>query len=70
MPSVTVFYVTSDFTVDYLCNVLDDLGLIASENLKNIDTLLKASAEEYLDVAESMPQRLSHAISNMRNIEL
>lgn len=61
---------TSDFTVDYLCNVLDDLGLIASENLKNIDTLLKASAEEYLDVAESMPQRLSHAISNMRNIEL
>lgn len=60
----------SDFTVDYLCNVLDDLGLIASENLKNIDTLLKASAEEYLDVAESMPQRLSHAISNMRNIEL
>lgn len=67
MPFVTV---TSDFTVDYLCNVLDDLGLIASENLKNIDTLLKASAEEYLDVAESMPQRLSHAISNMRNIEL
>lgn len=61
---------TSDFTVDYLCNVLDDLGLIASDNLKNIDTLLKASAEEYLDVAESMPQRLSHAISNMRNIEL
>lgn len=61
---------TSDSTVDYLCNVLDDLGLIASENLKNIDTLLKASAEEYLDVAESMPQRLSHAISNMRNIEL
>lgn len=61
---------TSDSTLDYLCNVLDDLGLIASENLKNIDTLLKASAEEYLDVAESMPQRLSHAISNMRNIEL
>lgn len=61
---------TSDFTVDYLCNVLDDLGLIASENLKNINTLLKAPAEEYLDVAESMPQRLSHAISNMRNIEL
>lgn len=56
--------------IDYLCNVLDDLGLIASENLKNIDTLLKAPSEEYLDVAESMPQRLSHAISSMRNIEL
>ncbi|XP_062594246.1 conserved oligomeric Golgi complex subunit 7-like isoform X1 [Saccostrea cucullata] len=56
--------------IDYLCNVLDDLGLYASETLRNIDTLLKAPQEEYLDTAESMPQRLSHAISSMRNIEL
>ncbi|XP_056005871.1 conserved oligomeric Golgi complex subunit 7-like isoform X3 [Ostrea edulis] len=56
--------------IDYLCNVLDDLGLHASDTLKNIDTLLKAPQEDYLDIAESMPQRLSHAISTMRNIEL
>ncbi|KAL5022639.1 hypothetical protein ScPMuIL_001794 [Solemya velum] len=56
--------------IDYLCNVLDDLGLHASESMKNIEELLKATGEEYGDVAEHMPQRLCHAIGGMRNIEL
>lgn len=56
--------------IDYLCNVLDDLGLHMSETLKNIDTLLKTSAEDYHDVTENMPQRLAHAISSMRRIDL
>lgn len=56
--------------IDYLCNVLEDLGLTASETLKNIDQLLKASSDDYSDIAEQMPQRLGHAISNMRNIEM
>ncbi|XP_021349091.1 conserved oligomeric Golgi complex subunit 7-like [Mizuhopecten yessoensis] len=56
--------------IDYLCNVLDDLGLHMSETLKNIDTLLKTSTEDYHDVTENMPQRLAHAISSMRRIDL
>ena len=56
--------------IDYLCNVLDDLGLTASDNRKNIEQLLKAPADNYHDIAEQMPQRMAHAISNMRNIDL
>ncbi|KAK3085428.1 hypothetical protein FSP39_003139 [Pinctada imbricata] len=56
--------------VDYLCNVLDDLGLHASDNLTNILDLLKVTPDDYADVAENKPQRLAHAISAMRNIEL
>ena len=55
---------------DYLCNVLDDLDLQASESLTQINTLLKSKTDMYGDVAENMPQRLAHAISAMRNIEL
>jgi len=55
---------------DYLCNVLDDLGLHASDVLKNIDILLKVSGEEYAEIAENKPQRLANAISGMRNIDL
>ncbi|XP_060062709.1 conserved oligomeric Golgi complex subunit 7-like isoform X2 [Ylistrum balloti] len=56
--------------IDYLCNVLEDLGLHMSETLKNIDKLLKASPDDYHDVTENMPQRLAHAISGMRRIDL
>ncbi|XP_060568016.1 conserved oligomeric Golgi complex subunit 7-like isoform X2 [Ruditapes philippinarum] len=56
--------------IDYLCNVFDDLGIQATETLKNIDLLLKANSETFHDIAENMPQRLSHAIGNMRHIDL
>ncbi|KAL4234116.1 Golgi transport complex subunit 7 [Mactra antiquata] len=55
--------------IDYLCNVLEDLGLQATDTLNNIVLLLKASSETFHDISENMPQRLSHAISNMRNID-
>ena len=58
------------FFPDYLCNVLDDLGLEETETLKQIDELLKATQDTYSDISEHMPQRLAHAISSMRNIEL
>ena len=58
------------FFSDYLCNVLDDLGLEETETLKQIDELLKATADNYCDISEQMPQRLAHAISTMRSIEL
>ena len=50
--------------------MLDDLGLEETETLKQIDLLLKATPDTYSDLLEQTPQRLAHAISAMRNIEL
>ena len=50
--------------------MLDDLGLHATDTLKNIDELLKAPVGNFSEIAEHMPQRLAHALSSMRNIEL
>lgn len=58
------------FFSDYLCNVFDDLGIQATDTLKNIDLLLKATPDTFHDISENMPQRLAHAIGNMRHIEL
>lgn len=55
--------------LDYLCNVLDDLGLSADQ-MGDLKLLLKAKPNEMREVAERMPQRLTHAVSRMRNIEL
>ena len=55
---------------EYLTNVLEDLGLQTSETLTQIDTLLKASPEEFSDKAELMPQRISRTIAAMRGIEV
>jgi len=38
--------------------------------MKNLVSLLKAPQDEYAEVAESAPQRLSSAIANMRGIRL
>ncbi|XP_076469947.1 conserved oligomeric Golgi complex subunit 7-like isoform X2 [Babylonia areolata] len=56
--------------IEYLCNVLDDLGLQTSETLSQIETLLKVSAQDFTDTAEVMPQRISHTIAAMRHIEV
>ncbi|CAL1543486.1 unnamed protein product [Lymnaea stagnalis] len=56
--------------IDYLCNVLEDLGLRASETLNNIRTLLQVKPDQYADTAEILPQRVSHTISYMRGIQL
>ena len=55
---------------DYLCNVLEDLAIQATETLTNIAQLLKAPVDNFHDIADNMPQRIAHAISNMRHIEL
>lgn len=57
-------------STDYLTNVLDDLGLQSSETLRNIDVLLKATPDTFTEAAEQMPQRVGHAISSMRSIDL
>ena len=55
---------------DYLVNVLDDLGLQSSDNVKEIVTLLQTSQEEYSDVSEKLPQRVVSAIASMRSLQL
>jgi len=56
--------------IDYLCNVLEDLGLKESETLTHIHTLLQVKPEEFADTAELLPQRVSHTIGNLRGISI
>nr|KAG5686009.1 hypothetical protein BaRGS_021366 [Batillaria attramentaria] len=56
--------------LEYLTNVLDDLGLQTSETLTQIDALLRATPDEFSDRAEMMPQRVAHTIAALRGIEL
>ncbi|XP_064640481.1 conserved oligomeric Golgi complex subunit 7-like [Lineus longissimus] len=56
--------------VDYLCNVLDDLDLHASETMKNLASLLKTDQENYGEASEKMPRRLVSAVAEMRGIKL
>ena len=53
---------------DYLCNVVDDLGLPATDTLTQTRQLLQTSADEFTDVAEDMPPRLTGAVATMRGI--
>ncbi|XP_005105726.1 conserved oligomeric Golgi complex subunit 7 [Aplysia californica] len=56
--------------IDYLCNVLEDLGLKASETMTHIQTLLQVKPEEFADTAELLPQRVSHTVGNLRGIQV
>ena len=58
------------FISDYLNNVLDDLGIQISDTLRNIEALLQAKASEFTSVAAAKPQRITHAIASMRQIDL
>ena len=54
--------------LDYLCNVLEDLGLQTSEPFKNLSDLLRSPADTFSQTAEHMPQRLTSAVATMRRI--
>jgi len=54
--------------IDYLTNVVEDLGLHPSEILSNILKLLQATGDSYSDVSENMPQRLTSALASMRKL--
>ncbi|XP_025115675.1 conserved oligomeric Golgi complex subunit 7-like [Pomacea canaliculata] len=56
--------------LEYLTNVLDDLGLQTSETLTQIDALLRARPEEFSERAELMPQRLAHTIASTRGLDV
>lgn len=52
--------------IGYITNVLDDLGLKPTESIKDICSLLESKEEDYFEIAEDCPQRLSSAIAYMR----
>jgi len=66
---MSTLYLVTHF-LDYLVNVLDDLGLPSSDNIKDIMSLLKAPVSSYQQVAEAAPRRLASAIAGMRSITL
>nr|CAD7198705.1 unnamed protein product [Timema douglasi] len=54
--------------IDYLGNVLEDLGLSLSEHLQQVTTLLRLSSEEYQIKSSGCSPRLVAAVRQMRNI--
>lgn len=54
--------------IDYLGNVLEDLGLSLSEHLQQISVLLRLSPEEYHTKSSGCSPRLVAAVRQMRNI--
>ncbi|XP_041672394.1 conserved oligomeric Golgi complex subunit 7 [Cheilinus undulatus] len=55
--------------IDYLCNVMDALGLQPSRTLQHIVTLLRAKPEEYRQTAKLLPRRLASTIAALRLID-
>ncbi|XP_030837480.1 conserved oligomeric Golgi complex subunit 7 [Strongylocentrotus purpuratus] len=53
--------------IDYLCNVVDALGIHPSPNLKHIEELLKMPLSQYGEVKGVIPDRLMHAVASMRS---
>lgn len=54
--------------VDYLGNVLEELGLSLSENLQHMSLLLRLSPEDYQNSSSGCNARLVAAVRQMRNI--
>nr|CAD7442660.1 unnamed protein product [Timema bartmani] len=54
--------------IDYLGNVLEDLGLNLSDHLQQVTTLLRLSSEEYQTKSSGCSPRLVAAVRQMRNI--
>ncbi|XP_071798393.1 conserved oligomeric Golgi complex subunit 7-like [Asterias amurensis] len=54
--------------IDYLCNVLDALGIHASESLRNIETLLKLPLSQYGETRGTIPDRFVHIIGSIRSV--
>jgi len=56
--------------INYLSNVLDDLGLTSSDLLRDLVTLLEAEGKDFDDIARNKPQRLISAVAAMRQLKL
>ncbi|CAG9809149.1 unnamed protein product [Chironomus riparius] len=56
--------------IEYLENVLEELGLVLSSQLKHIAQLLKVKPQNYLSVSTGADHKLIAAIRQMRNINI
>ncbi|CAL4066157.1 unnamed protein product, partial [Meganyctiphanes norvegica] len=54
--------------IDYVCNILEDLGVASCDPLDSLNTLLKAPADTYWQVAPGHNPRLIATVRQMRNI--
>lgn len=69
IPDITASMVTQLTTdIDYVCNILEDLGVNSCEPLDQLNSLLKAPADQYLKVAPGKNPRLIAGVRQMRNI--
>lgn len=56
------------YDIDYLGNVLEELGLALNTRLQHTATLLRAPTENYLTASAGIDPRLVTAIRQIRNI--
>ncbi|KAG7170047.1 Conserved oligomeric Golgi complex subunit 7-like [Homarus americanus] len=69
IPDISTSMITQLTTdIDYICNILEDLGVSTCEPLDKLNTLLKAPADKYWKVAPGNNPRLIAAVRQMRNI--
>lgn len=54
--------------LDYLGNVLEELGLCLSENLQHMSLLLRLPPEDYQNGSSGCNARVVAAVRQMRNI--
>ncbi|XP_072180039.1 conserved oligomeric Golgi complex subunit 7-like [Diadema setosum] len=55
--------------IDYLCNVVDALGIQPSQSLRHIEDLLKLPLSQYGEVKGKISDRLMHAVASMRSAD-
>lgn len=69
IPDITASMVTQLTTdIDYVCNILEDLGVSSCDPLDQLSALLKAPADQYLKIAPGKNPRLIAGVRQMRNI--
>ncbi|CAH1263030.1 COG7 [Branchiostoma lanceolatum] len=54
--------------IDYVCNVLDALGVPANKDLKGVAALLQASSTEFDDVSKDCPPKVVNIVKAMRMV--
>ncbi|ROT76415.1 putative conserved oligomeric Golgi complex subunit 7 [Penaeus vannamei] len=69
IPEITTSMITQLTTdIDYICNILEDLGVTSCDPLDKLNLLLKAPVEQYWKIAPGNNPRLIAAVRQMRNI--
>ncbi|XP_064095450.1 conserved oligomeric Golgi complex subunit 7-like [Macrobrachium nipponense] len=69
IPEISSSMITQLTTdIDYICNILEDLGVTTCDPLDKLNALLKAPVDQYWKIAPGNNPRLIAAVRQMRNI--